>query len=285
MDLKYNLSKTIYYLGGPRINYSLRYFHNRKHFPNFKNPKDLSERILSSMLSPSFKQHSIYVDKVKVRDYIRSKGLESILLKHYGVWENPEDIDFSKLPEKFALKTNNGCGNHIFCKDKSTLNKEECIRKLKLNLQKIESLESNLEPQYKMIPPLVFCEELIDTGSDSWPTDYKFTCINGEPNHIFLATEREKKVKYGTFDLEWNVLPYTKAEFRPKLYPEKPKYLKEMADIARILSKDFEFVRVDLYESGDKIFFGELTFSPWGGLMYSYTNESLKILGDKFRDK
>lgn len=282
MSFKYNFSKVVYGLFGPRMNYSLRYFHNRKHLPNLSNPKDLSERILASMLLPSFKENAQYVDKVKVREFIRSKGLENILLKHFGVWENPEDIDFSKLPNKFALKTNNGCGNHFFCKDKSTLNEENCINLLKNNLQKIESFESNLEPQYKMIHPLVFCEELIDTGSDSWPTDYKFTCINGEPDHIFLATERESKVKYGTFDLEWNVLPYTKDEFRPKSYPKKPKYLKEMTDIARILSRDFEFVRVDLYESGDKIFFGELTFSPWGGLMYSYTDESIKILGDKF---
>lgn len=282
MDLKSYLSKVIYNFGGSRINYSLRYFHNRKHFPNFKNPKDLSERLLASMLSPSFKQYAKYVDKVKVRDYIRSKGLENILLKHFGIWENPEDIDFSSLPEKFALKTNNGCGNHVFCKDKSALNIEDSINKLK---QSLKSVEYTMEPQYKIIPPLVFCEELIDTGNDSWPTDYKFTCINGEPNHIFLATERETKVKYGTFDLDWKILPYTKKEFMPKSYPKKPKYLKEMADIARILSKDFEFVRVDLYEDGDKLFFGELTFSPWGGLMYSYTDESIKILGNKFIEK
>lgn len=285
MDLKYNISKLIYLLGGARLNYSLRYFHNRMYFPSFKNPKDLSERILASMLSPSFKQYAKFVDKVEVRNYVLGKGLGDILLEHYGVWKNPKDIDFSILPEKFALKTNNGVGNHIFCRDKSSLDEENCIKRLIDNFNITESVEAGLEPQYKQIPPLVFCEELIDTGNESWPVDYKFTCINGVPDHVFLAMEREKEVKYGTFDLDWNVLPYTKKEFRPKSYPSKPKYLKEMADIARILSKDFEFVRVDLYEQGDRIIFGELTFSPWGGLMYSYTNESLKLLGNKFLEK
>jgi hypothetical protein len=283
MNLKYNLSKFMYVLGGARLNYTLRYFHNRKHFPNFNNPKNFSERVLSSMLSPSFKEYAKYVDKVGVRDYVASKGLDDLLLKHYGVWDNPDDIDFSTLPEKFALKTNNGCGNHIFCKDISSLDTDDCIDTLKKNLQIVESIESNLEPQYKMIKPLVFCEELIDTKSDSWPVDYKFTCINGEPEHIFLAMERETEVKYGTFDLDWNVLPYTRKKFRPSgEYPKKPKHLKKMADIARVLSKDFEFVRVDLYEHGDRIIFGELTFSPWGGFMYSYTTESLEIIGSKF---
>jgi TupA-like ATPgrasp len=285
MNFKYNLSKIIHLVGGVRLNYSLRYIHNRKRFPNFRNPKDLSERILASMLSPSFTKFAKYVDKVGVREYILEKGLGNILLEHYGVWENPEDIDFSKLPDKFALKTNNGVGNHIFCKDKSKLDKEDCINKLKNNLEIIQSIESSLEPQYKSIPPLVFCEELIDTGTDAWPVDYKFTCINGEPDHVFFATERETKVKYNTFDLDWNFLPYTIDKFKPLTYPEKPKYVKEMADIARILSKDFEFVRVDLYEHGDRIIFGELTFSPWGGFMYSYTNESIKLLGNKFNKK
>ncbi|OFY23564.1 MAG: hypothetical protein A2W98_00375 [Bacteroidetes bacterium GWF2_33_38] len=285
MNLKYFLSKAIYYLFGTRINYSFRYFHNRKHFPNFKNPKDLSERILASMLSPAFTQVEKYVDKVKVRDYIRIKGLENILLNHYGMWKNPDKIDFAELPHAFALKTNNGCGNHVFCKDKSSLNIEDCVNRLKKNLEKVEAFESSLEPQYKAVSPLVFCEELIDTGSDRWPTDYKFMCINGVPDHIFLGTERETKVKYGTFDLEWNILPYTKKEFMPKSYPKKPKYLKEMAEIAKVLSEDFDFVRVDLYEYEDKIYFGELTFSPWGGFLYSYTDESLKIMGKKFIKK
>lgn len=283
MDFKFFLSKLVFLIGGVKLNYQLRYFHNRKRFPNFKNPKDWSERVLASMLSPSFKKYARFVDKIEVRNYVIEKGLKSILLNHYGVWKNPKDINFSDLPKKFALKTNNGVGNHVFCKDKTTLNKKECVMQLEDNLKVIESVEANLEPQYKEVAPMVFCEELIDTGTNAWPEDYKFHCINGEPDHIFVALEREVSVKYGTFDLDWNPLPYTKAEFKPKAYPVKPKYLKEMAGIARVLSKDFEFVRVDLYEQGDRIIFGELTFSPWGGLMYSYTDESLKIIGNKYK--
>lgn len=283
MNIRYAFSKFIYILGGAKLNYKLRYFHNRKQWPNFKEPRDWSERILASMLLPSFKKYSRFADKVKVRDYVIEKGLKNILLDHYGAWKNPKDINFDILPNKFALKTNNGVGNHVFCKDKSTLNKKECISQLENNLKLIESVEANLEPQYKEIAPMVFAEELIDTETNAWPEDYKFNCINGEPYHIFVGLEREVSVKYGTFDLDWNQLPYTKAEFKPTAYPKKPKYLKEMADIARALSKDFEFVRVDLYEQGDRIIFGELTFSPWGGLMYSYTDESLKIMGNKYK--
>jgi hypothetical protein len=282
MILNKFLSKLTYLIGGTRLNYSLRYFHQRMHFPDFDNPKDLSERILASMLSPDFMKYAPYTDKIKVRDYVQKKGLSHILLRHYGIWDNPEEIDFSELPDKFALKTNNGCGNHIFCKDKRELNEKQAIQKLKRNLTNYHSVDLNIEPHYRLIKPKVYCEELIDTGSDSWPIDYKFTCIKGEPFDIFVASEREKKVRYSTFDLNWEMLPYTRKKFMPESSPPKPNNLEEMINIAKILSEDFDFVRVDLYEHKEKIFFSELTFSPWGGIMYSYTNEALVYLGNKF---
>jgi len=266
-------------LFGPKMNYRVRYYHQRGHWPNLENPKDLSEHIISEMFSPGFEKYARFADKYLVREYIKEKGLERILLKHYGVWDKPEEIDFEPLPEKFILKANNGSGPHVICKDKSSLIKDEAIKTLNVALELGEKM---IEPHYRAIVPKVFCEELIDTGTDEWPTDYKFTCIEGEICDVFVATERRTSTKYCTLDLDWNVLPYTRKEYMPDVLPEKPRLLKEMAEIAKILSKDFKFVRVDLYEYHGQVFFSELTFTPWGGLMYSYTNEALELLGSKF---
>ena len=69
---------------GQRMNYTLRYFSHRHHLPNFNNPKDLSERMLSAMLSKEFLKYADYADKVKVRGYVESRGFSNILLKQYG---------------------------------------------------------------------------------------------------------------------------------------------------------------------------------------------------------
>lgn len=267
-------------LVGQKMSYKLQYFYKRCRWPNFKNPQDFSERIIAMIVAKDFKKYAYYADKVKVREYIKSKGLEYILLKHYKIWDDPKKIQIDNLPEKFILKTNNGCGNHLICKDKSKFDLEFA----KSSLAKTLHIKYKYNTHYNFIRPLVFAEELIDTGTDSWPTDYKFTCINGKVDHIFGAVEREVKTKYFTLDLDWNILPYTKNEYLPKQYPPKPHKLKEMIEIAKVLCKDFEFVRVDLYEHGDNIYFGELTFSPWGGIMDSYTDESLKIIGEKFNN-
>ena len=116
-------------------------------------------------------------------------------------------------------------------------------------------------------------------------TDYKIQCINGKPDHFFVATERGENTRYCTLDEHWVELPYTKQSYKPSYIPPKPQNIPQLLEYARILSEDFECVRVDFYEHNGRIYFGELTFSPWGGYMYSYTDEANIQLGDKFNDK
>lgn len=285
MKIRHKISKWFFWtflIINKRLLFTLQYFHQRGHFPNFKNPKDLSEHVLSDLLKPySFSKYSQYADKIKVREYVKEKGLEELLLKHFGVWDDANKIDFLMLPDKFVLKTNNGSGGHTFCRNKSTLNRTETVKKINTKLRL--STAFNREPHYKEIIPLIFCEELIDTGNNSLPTDYKFMCFNGEPYEIQVCTERGKSTKFCTFDMNWNVLSNIKEKFLPKTLPEKPENLDEMIKIARTLSKDFKFVRVDLYNTGEKIFFGELTFTPSCGLFHSHTNESLIKMGELYK--
>ena len=56
-----------------------------------------------------------------------------------------------------------------------------------------------------------------------------------------------------------------------------------MLKIARTLSADFSFVRVDLYEVQGKIYFGELTFSPACGVVPYFTDEFIKKMGNEWQ--
>lgn len=267
---------------GQRANYVLRYYSNRHRLPNFKHPKNLSERILSSMLSKDFLKFADYADKVKVRNYVKAKGLEHILLEQYGVWEDASQIDFDKLPEKFILKANNGCGGHVICTDKSQLDIPATIKMMNEAL-KGAALLKNTEPHYCAIKPLILAEQLMGDGS-KLPVDYKFYCIKGEVCFVFIVSERETGGKYSTLDTEWNELPYLYKEYLPEQTPPKPEHLGEMVDVAKKLCGDFDFVRVDLYEFQGRIYFGELTFSPVGGILNYFPMETLELLGKKFEE-
>ena len=49
--------------------------------------------------------------------------------------------------------------------------------------------------------------------------------------------------------------------------PPKPLCFDEMLKKCRILSKGSSFLRVDLYQINENIYFSELTFSPCSGFM------------------
>lgn len=264
--------------------YHLRVYKQvRGHWPNFITPHDLSEHILSNMHKRSFLKYADLADKVKAPYYVKSKGLEHILLKHYGVWDDANDIDINILPDNFILKPNNGSGGHVYCREKSSFDLESAKKYLNEHLKR--GCDYYFEPHYRKIQPKILCEELLDLAPGKVLTDYKFTCVRGNIVDIFIAGENSKgERKYATVDLNWKVLNYTKPEYLLEPLPEKPLRLEEMAKYAMILSEDFEFVRVDFYEHEGRAYFSELTFSPWGGLMYSYTDDALKLLGEKFKN-
>ena len=183
-QLNSKVANMIAKLLGQRVNYILRYFSNRHRLPNFRNPKDLSERILSSMLSKDFLRFADFADKIKVRKYVSSKGLGHILLRQYGNWRCPEEIQWDSLPEKFILKANNGSGGHIICLDRSQLDITSSIELLK-GILNVEDLKI-VEPHYGAIEPRILCEELLGDGN-VLPVDYKFTCVQGKIVDIFVV--------------------------------------------------------------------------------------------------
>lgn len=90
---------------------------------NLKNPKRYTEKIQwYKMYYRNPLMHKC-VDKYLVRDYVKEKGLENILVKLYGKYDSIHDVDFDKLPQRFVMKTTHGGGglNAIVCNDKNKL--------------------------------------------------------------------------------------------------------------------------------------------------------------------
>lgn len=262
----------------PQLSCALSYIHNRHRLPNFKHPKDLSEIVYSQILSREVLQFVPYVDKISVRSYIKTWGLEQYLPKIYGVWENVDDIDFSLLPDKYALKVNNGCGHHLFCRGKD-FDIEKAREYMRMEL--VRDWSKSREIQYKAIKPKVYAEELLEDPLRLNPIDYKFHCCDGEVRCCLIVDERgtDSGIKVSTWSPTWERLYYVRGkEASTKVYA-KPQKLDEMLYIANFIAKKFVQVRVDLYEIGNRIYIGELTFTPEGGMMSYFTNRAVDALG------
>ncbi len=265
------------YAISPSFYYTVRYAAIRRRLPSFENPTDLSEWLLSQMLKPEFSKYAEFVDKIRVRDYITRKGLGEHLPVLYGVWEKASDIDFESLPISYALKTNHGCGGHIICHDSGTLDKKKATCQMESLLHRRFSIR---EPHYAHIRPMVYAEEIIPSGNPgSLPVDFKFHCINGHVNCILTCSNRnleKHSFDLALFDTKWNVISDGLQSQYNKVLPPTPYHLKEMINIAEQLSQEFPFVRVDLYDTPSKIFFGELTFTPASSLLPYFTTSKLR---------
>ena len=252
---------------------------------NLDNPQDFHQKLQWLKL---YWQHPLVVkcaDKYEVREYIKVCGCEEILKELYGVYDRVDEIDWEKLPEKFVIKTTNGCGTNIFCENKSSLNKQEVIRQLKKWLKTDFGL-FYAETHYSKMKPRIICEKYLQTDS-GLPNDYKFYCFHGVPKVILIIADRDTDLKLFFLDSNWNKLdigdPSFKAKFNVGEVPPQPECLKEMMKYAEILSAPFPFVRVDMYEYEGKPVFGELTFTP-GGAVARYINETgLKLMGDMLK--
>lgn len=263
-----------------------RYFKQIKgRYPRLFFPRDYSDYIFHDNFWGRHDKHAYLADKYKVRDYVKSKGLEHLLTKLYGVWEHAEDIDFSQLPNQFALKCNHSCGMNIICYDKSQLDIPSAVKQLNEWLSiKHPRLH---ERHYHRIKPLIICEELIPNNQDGFfPMDYKIHCANGRPVFIQCCFERttDDPGKRVILSPDWENLHFVKEEAHySDTIINRPKHLKEMLEYASILSKGLRYARIDLYDTDDRVLFGEITLTPMGGWLSYFTQDALDLMGREIR--
>lgn len=255
--------------------------YNRTHDKkiNLKNPKLFNEKLVYLKLKNINNDLIVKcADKVEVRNYVIENGYEDILNDVIGIYNNPDEIDWEKLPNKFAIKCNHGCGYNIICKNKKELNEKDVKNQLRMWMKENFGYDT-AEVHYLKIPRRIICEKYIDIGNGKLPTDYKFYCFNGKAKLVLIMNDREEEITKEFYDLNWNLLHLRDGEKKPKTLTKKPKNLDYMITCAEKLAEPFEFVRVDFYDINNKLIFGELTFTP-AACNGKYTPEADKMLGD-----
>lgn len=256
---------------------------------NLDNPENLIEKITWLSLNTDTSLWTLCADKYRMRSYVESKGLGQYLPECYGFWENPDDIDFSKLPNQFVLKANNGCATVMIVREKSKLNEAKVKKQMKGWLKRKFGY-MGAQKHYLTIKPGILAEELLtqskelDKFSPSSMVDFKIWCFNGEPETILVTYDRtEGSHKVSLYSLSWEPMPdnlnsrYCNMQKNTPPLP-RPKHLDKMIEIAKELSKEFKEIRVDFYDTDEKAILGEMTFTAGYG---SLNKEYYKFLGSK----
>lgn len=254
---------------------------------NLANPQRFTEKLQWYKLYYRNPLMTQCADKYAVRDYIKGKGYEKILVPLYGVYESSDEIDFNKLPNKFVIKTTNGSHTNIICEDKQKLDVKEAKETIDKWLNTWEG-KVGREWAYYNINSKIICEKYLEKDINGDLADYKFFCFNGKVKYMLLCKNRfsENGMKLGFFNDKFNFIDIgverysLKDKNNNRINVEKPVNFYEMKEIAEKLSEDFPHVRVDLYNLNGKIYFGELTFYDASG--YIDYGEFDIMLGNMF---
>lgn len=249
-----------------QMKYIFTEIHKNLYAPDFDNPRTFNEKILAMTLYDSNPLYTEISDKYLFKRYVADKVGEKYVVPLLGVWDTPEEIDFSMLPNQFVLKATSGGDSRkvILVKDKGALDIDEICKKLRTwNCKYENDYYYNFNWPFKNIKQRFIAEELLEI-EDLPYYDFKVHCFHGEPKYIHVVSQNPHEVTH--FDADWN--PQKFRHGFPLIHYDvpRPECLEEMLDLSRKLSAPFKYVRVDFYVLKDKLYLGELTLTTLGGL-------------------
>ncbi len=227
-------------------------------------------------------------DKAKVRDYVRKKigneylkpVLQVVSSEESGVRSNNlnfslstlntplfDKIDFEKLPESFVIKCSHGCKWHYIIKNKEEyMNNKLLVDLTRKNitgwLEQDYSFWCGLELNYHGIEPKILIEQLLRENLDTLCQNIHVYCFNGLAKYIVKIYQNNKISIYDeNLNLTEDIFEFNEQKINIKA----DDLINQSFVLSEQLSKDFIFVRVDWMIYKNKLYFEELTFTPYSG--------------------
>lgn len=224
--------------------------------------------------------YNTMVDKYEAKLYVANIIGEEYIIPTLGVWNSFDEIEIDELPDRFVLKNTNDSGGIFFVNDKNDFNKD-LARKILQKGFKRNFYYIGREWPYKDVKSRIIAEEYMSIWDDKKEVfagqtgingivDYKFYCFKGEPLFLYVSQglDNHDTARISFVSLKWERLPFYRTDYKEfDKIPPKPDHFEEMLCISRKLSKGTLFLRVDLYEINNRVFFSELTFFPCSGYM------------------
>lgn len=150
---------------------------------NFENPSTYGEK---SQFRKLYGNHEFYgrlADKFLVRDYVRERVGEEVLVPLLGVHDRLDEKILDGLPQSFVIKVSNACKWNEIVFDKGKMDRRRTIRYFNRKLRKKYSRKFG-EAHYDHSRPRIVIEELLsDEGQLPW--NYDFFCYNGSKGFDF----------------------------------------------------------------------------------------------------
>lgn len=244
-----------------------RFFTRLGYALDLKSPKSFNQKIAWKKLFDRNPNLSITGDKFGLRGYVQEclgeAAAQGYLVPLLYVTNDPATIPFEKLPADYIVKVSYGSGWNIVVRN-GNADKAAIVMACKKWLTEGYGRYKN-EWAYENMKRNVVVEELLKDEKGGIPKDFKLFMFGGKCRMIQVDLDRFGDRSRTLIDPQWNLIPAT-LKFKQGPMVERPENLDEMISLAAQLSKNFDFVRVDLYSINGKVYVGEMTHYPGSGL-------------------
>jgi hypothetical protein len=234
------------------------------YFLNLRDPKTFSEKI-NLLKNERIIDKSKLADKLLIKDLIKIKGL--IFPRNLIVFNNAKDLrdfDFKSdlLVNGFVIKANHGSGMNLIFHKGELPSKNQINQMLKWFY--FPSHMNSREEHYNCIDKKVFIEEIIIENV----TDYKFHCFNNKPVFVQVDVDRFTSHKRNIYNLKWDLQSFDINYSKCLNELPRPIFFDKMIEFSIKINETLglSYLRVDFYETTDKLYLGEVTFHPGGGV-------------------
>lgn len=279
----------IYYLLPNSSKVRIGYYLTYKKFPNLKFPDTFNEKVSKRIVFEKNPLFSQLADKYLVRNFIEKKIGDNFLIPLIFCSNNPEQLSNLESWKGTVIKPNHAAGMiKIFDEEPCDLEKKNTIKEAKKWLL-VDYSKFGGEAHYSDISPCILVEKKITKGNEI-PRDYKF--------HFFR--QKDGSFKYvlqivdGRFGVEsrgyyLNSLDncvWSHGAGKHNLSEHEKQHLYEAIELNKKFfdGESFNYLRIDWYLVGAKLYFGELTFTPGAGHSNEFGSELEKIMSDFWVD-
>jgi hypothetical protein len=199
----------------------------------------------------------VFSDKLRAQAYVADRLGPRSVPKVLAVADRADA--FADLPGPFALKANHGSHWVILVDSARHLTHDE--RDRAQSWLGIDYGGVWREWGYRYARRLLFAEELLAAEP---PPDFKFLVFDGRPEVVHVDLDRYGAHRRVLMRPDWSLLGRYDLPLPDEL-PARPPNLKQMLDWATVLSEGMNFVRVDMYDLGERVVVGEMTCYPGAG--------------------
>ena len=187
-----------------------------------------------------------------------------------------DKIDFDKLPDSFVIKTNHGCKWQYIIKNKKEYLKNKRLIKISKKqitgwLEQDYSFCNGFELQYGNIEPKILIEPLLREDINTNCKEIHVYVCNNLPKYIIKIHNANGITIY---DENLHFVDEIFSEDDKKIFEPADALINQAFYLSKQLSKEFTFVRVDWMIYQNKLYFEELTFTPYSGF-HKFLNKKL----------